>query len=85
MERKLKILKAVLLLRMVNRNHTKENQIAMVDKHYSDWEIDEWIDYLKNPEYMEPEERYPSSTKHDYSRHIPGMLRACVSATVSNL
>lgn len=78
MERKLKILKAVLLLRRFNRHETKEKQIAMVDKYYSDWEIDEWIDYLKNPEpepefeeepeCIDLEERYtPSCTAHDYS------------------
>ena len=54
MERKLKVLKAVLLLRRFNRHETKEKQIEMADKYYSDREIDEWIEYLKNPE-PEPE------------------------------
>ena len=48
MERKLKILKAVLLLRRFNRYQTKEEQIAEVEKYEID--LDEWIEYLKKPE-----------------------------------
>lgn len=48
MERKLKVLKAVLLLRRFNRYQTKEEQIAEVEKYETD--LDEWIEYLKNPE-----------------------------------
>lgn len=91
MERKLKILKAVLLLRRIDRHETKEKQMEMVNKHYSDKEIDEWIDYLKNPEpetefeedpeCTDLEEQYtPSCTAHDYSPanpwDAPGM---CIS------
>ena len=47
MERKLKLLKAVLLLRRFNRYQSKEEQIAEADKYYSDQEIDEWIEELK--------------------------------------
>lgn len=50
MERKLKILKAVLLLRRINKRQSKEAQIAEVDKYYSDEEIDNWIEALKDPE-----------------------------------
>lgn len=91
MERNLKILKAVLLLRRFNRHETKEKQIAMADKYYSDREIDEWIEYLKNPEpekefeeepeCIDLEEQYtPSCTARDYSPlnpwDAPGM---CIS------
>ena len=48
MERKLKVLKAVLLLRRFNRYQTKEEQIAEVEKYEID--LDEWIEYLKKPE-----------------------------------
>ena len=54
----------------------------MADKYYSDREIDEWIEYLKNPEpepefeeepeCIDLEERYtPSCTAHDYSPSNP--------------
>ena len=50
MERKLKILKAVLLLRRVNRCQSKEEQIAEAEKHYTDKQLDEWIEALKSPD-----------------------------------
>ena len=81
MERKLKILKAVLLLRRVNRYQSKEEQIAEADKYYSDETLDEWIEYLKKPEeepefeevpeIVEEERRYTSCTAHDYSPSNP--------------
>ncbi len=86
MERKLKILKAVLLLRRFNRYQTKEEQIAEVEKYEID--LDEWIEYLKKPEpdfeeYIDQEIKYleedlereqqytPSCTAHDYSPSNP--------------
>lgn len=81
MERKLKILKAVLLLRRINRYQSKEEQIAEADKYYSDEQLDEWIEALKNPEEepefeetfesLEEERLYTSSTGHDYSPSNP--------------
>lgn len=87
MERKLKILKAVLLLRKVNRYHSKEEQIEYSEKYYTDQELDAWIEVLKNPEedetfeeYMEFEEYpefeeeemfYTSCTYGDYSPSSP--------------
>ena len=82
MERKLKILKAVLLLRRFNRHQSKEEQIEEAEKYYTDQQIDEWIEDLKNPEsmsgfwedpeYMKPEEMYtPSSSAGDYSPSHP--------------
>lgn len=82
MERKLKLLKAVLLLRRFNRYQSKEEQIAEADKYYSDQEIDEWIEELKNPkeeapefeetpEFIEEEQRYTSCTARDYSPSNP--------------
>lgn len=41
MERKLKILKGVLLLRQVNRYQSKEEQIAEIEQNCSDKELDE--------------------------------------------
>lgn len=77
MKRKLKILKAVLLLRRINRYQSKEKQIAEANKYYNDEQLDEWIKALKNPviesEFEEPfgyvgeERRCRSSTAHDYS------------------
>lgn len=81
MERKLKILKAVLLLRRVNRYQSKEEQIAEADKYYSDETLDEWIEDLKKPEeetefeevseIIGEEQRYTSCTAHDYSPSNP--------------
>ena len=87
MERKLKILKAVLLLRRVNKYQTKEEQMAEAEKYYTDQELDEWIDWLKNPEEepemefepeignpfecFEAENRCPSCTAGDYSPSHP--------------
>lgn len=81
MERKLKILKAVLLLRQTNRYQSKEEQIAEADKFYSDRQLDEWIESLKTPEdapefeeeteFIGEERRHTSCTEHDYSPSNP--------------
>ena len=83
MDRKLKILKAVLLLRKFNRYQSKEEQIAEAEKYYSDQQLDEWIETLKHPEtaepYEEPEEiiaveedhYIPSACNGDYSPANP--------------
>ncbi len=81
MERKLKILKAVLLLRRVNRYQSKEEQIAEAEKHYTDKQLDEWIEMLKHPEdepesegeleYINEEPRHSSCTERDYSPSNP--------------
>ena len=41
MERKLKVLKGVLLLRQVNQYQSKEEQIAEIEQNCSDKELDE--------------------------------------------
>lgn len=85
MERKLKILKAVLLLRKVNRYESKEKQMAEIEEFYTDQQLDEWIDAMKNPEpeteydgeeleyfgLEEPERLHTSCTEHDYSPSNP--------------
>ena len=80
MKRKLKILKAVLLLRKFNRYESKEKQIARTEKHYSNDQINEWIEWLKNPQFcefvetdtdVEKENLYTSCTEHDYSPSNP--------------
>lgn len=81
MERRLKILKAVLLLRRINRYQSKEEQIAEVDRYYSDEMLDDWIEALKKPEeetefegfpeIIEEEQRYTSCTARDYSPSNP--------------
>lgn len=81
MERKLKILKAVLLLRRVNRHQSKEEQIAEAEKHYTDQQLDEWIEMLKHqedepefdeePEYHNEEIQHSSCTERDYSPSNP--------------
>lgn len=80
-ERRLKILKGVLLLRRVNRYQSKEEQIEEIDKYCSDEEIDRWIEALKkpeeetefegSPEIIEEEQRYTSCTARDYSPSNP--------------
>ena len=80
MERKLKILKGVLLLRQTNRYQSKEEQIEEIEKYCTDQEIDEWIEALKAPEddenlefieedpvFIEEEKLYTSCTERDYS------------------
>ena len=70
------------MLRRVNRYQSKEEQIAQADKYYTDQEIDEWIEDLKNPkeeapefeetpEFIEEEQRYTSCTARDYSPSNP--------------
>lgn len=81
MERRSKILKAVLLLRRINRNQSKEEQIAEVDRYYSDEMLDDRIEALKkpeeetefegSPEIIEEEQRYTSCTARDYSPSNP--------------
>jgi len=81
MERKLKILKAVLLLRRVNRYQSKEEQIADAEKYYTDQQLDEWIEMLKHPEdgpesegepeYINEEIQHTSCTERDYSPSNP--------------
>lgn len=81
MERRLKILKAVLLLRRINRYQSKEEQIAEVDRYYSDEMLDDRIEALKkpeeetefegSPEIIEEEQRYTSCTARDYSPSNP--------------
>lgn len=81
MERKLKILKAVLLLRKINRYQSKEEQIADAEKYYTDQQLDEWIEMLKHPEdgpesegepeYINEEPRHSSCTERDYSPSNP--------------
>lgn len=81
MERKLKILKGVLLLRQVNRYQSKEEQIAEAEKHYTDKQLDEWIEMLKHPEdepefdeepeYHNGEIQHSSCTERDYSPSNP--------------
>lgn len=81
MERRSKILKAVLLLRRINRDQSKEEQIAEVDRYYSDEMLDDQIEALKkpeeetefegSPEIIEEEQRYTSCTARDYSPSNP--------------
>ena len=66
MERKLKILKGVLMLRKFNRYQTKEKQIEMIDKGCSDEEIDEWLEFLKNPEAASEREHEPDICPSQY-------------------
>lgn len=57
MERKLLILKGVLLLRKFNRYQTKEEQIEECEKYYSDEILKEWIESLKEDLAKTPEQR----------------------------
>lgn len=56
MDRHLNILKAVLLLRRVNRCNSKEKQIADAEKYYTDEQINEWINSLKEDLSKTPEQ-----------------------------
>lgn len=49
MPRKQLVLKAVLLLRKVNRHSSKEEQLAMMDKYYSTEQLEDYIGFLILP------------------------------------
>lgn len=78
------VLKAVLLLRTVNRYSSKEAQLAMMDKYYSTEQLEDYVEHFNDPQletsYDEPdyfidedEDPYytPSCTCHDYSPSNP--------------
>lgn len=79
MEKHLKVLKGVLLLRRFNRAESKEKQIARIEKCCTEKEIDEWIEALKNPApeseiYYEDEPYivpYEDKSEKDYSPSCP--------------
>jgi len=85
MTRELKILKAVLLFRKINKYQSKEDQIAEADKYYTDEQLDQWIETLKEggafaSEAYDPEDveldyfadaLTPTSTNRDYSPSNP--------------
>ena len=83
MDRRLKILKATLLLRRVNKYRSKEERISEYEKYYDDELLDREIEALKNPvtgaeipiedDYQEEVEDYysPSCTAGDYSPSNP--------------
>lgn len=84
MERKLKILKATLLLLQVNKYCSKEERIAEYERLYDDEMLDKEIESLRNPtyedenkdnyyeDYEDKEEYYrPSCENRDYSPSNP--------------
>lgn len=81
MPREQLILKAVLLLRTINRYLPKEEQLAMMDKYYSTEQLEDYVEHFgePQPETSEPdnlrgdrEEYYtPSCTCCDYSPGNP--------------
>lgn len=82
MPRKQLVLKAVLLLRKVNRHSSKEEQLAMMNKYYSTEQLEDYIEHFNDPqpEHEEPDyyaddngnEHYtPSCTCYDYSPSNP--------------
>ena len=49
MQREQLILKAVLLLRTVNRYSSKEVQLVMMDKYYSTEQLEDYIEHFHDP------------------------------------
>lgn len=79
MNRELKALKCVLMLRKFNKYQSKEKQLAEA-LAYNDSQLNEWLESLKNPQMAEPEEEnsildtedlYALCTTHDYSPSNP--------------
>lgn len=74
MERKLKILKAVLLRRRLDRSQTKEEQIAQAEANYTDQYLDEEIEYLRfgeigpGPDDYDDYDDYYERERQDLSR-----------------
>lgn len=81
MPREQLVLKAVLLLRTINKYSSKEKQLVFMDKHYSTEQLEDYVEHFgePQPETSEPdnlrddgEEYYTSScTCHDYSPGNP--------------
>ena len=80
--RKQLVLKAVLLLRTINRYKTKEEQLAMMDKYYSTEQLEDYVKHFHDPIPGNEEPDYftddrggeyyiPSCTCHDYSPGNP--------------
>lgn len=76
------ILKAVLLLRTVNKNESKEEQLKMMAQYYSIEQLENYIEHFYDPaptsessydeDYTDEDEYYtPSCTCHDYSPSNP--------------
>ena len=80
MNRKQLVLKAVLLLRTVNKYSSKDEQLAMMDKYNSTEQLEDYIEHFNDPQletfFEEPDdigvEPYtPSCTCYDYSPSNP--------------
>ena len=86
MQREQLILKAVLLLRTVNRYSSKEEQLVMMDKYYSTEQLEDYIEHFHDPkpensfeelevamdDYITEDKDYtPSCTYHDYGPSNP--------------
>lgn len=78
------VLKSVLLLRKVNRYDSKEKQLAMMDKYYSNEQLEDYIQHFNDPipeksyeediedEYLSDDDFYtPSCTCRDYGPSNP--------------
>lgn len=76
------ILKAVLLLRTINRNESKEEQLKMMEKYCSNEQLEDYIEHFYDPtpssessydeENTNEDDYYtPSCTCHDYSPSNP--------------
>lgn len=71
--RKQLVLKAVLLLRTVNRYSSKETQLKMMDKYYSTEQLEDYVEHFNDPQpvYEEPDYVMDDSGSEYYTHYSP--------------
>ena len=71
--RKQLVLKAVLLLRTVNRYSSKETQLKMMDKYYSTEQLEDYVEHFNDPQpvYEEPDYVMDDSGNEYYTHYSP--------------
>ena len=73
MNRKQLVLKAVLLLRTVNKYSSKDEQLAMMDKYYSTEQLEDYVEHFNDPQpvYEEPDYVMDDSGSEYYTHYSP--------------
>lgn len=79
MPREQLVLKAVLLLRTINRYSSKEDQIIFMDKHYSTEQLEDYVEHFGEPQpetiFEEPDNGDSRNITH---HHVHAVTTALV-------